>query len=429
MSTFSPDTFHGLRFAVLGLGRNGRPVAAALAAMGAVVIAWDDRPPQRESIQGVCIHDLSQGGFGFDALVLSPGIPHNLPAPHPVAARARAAGVPILSDAELLYSAVRACGSHAKFIGITGTNGKSTTTALLARMLECTRIPVAAGGNLGTPALALSLLPDNGAYVLEMSSYMLERLATIRFDAAAVLNISPDHLDRHGDMAGYVAAKHAIFDRQGAADIAVIGEDDETPMLIGPLPSHVVRISGRVPLVGAPTLPGTHNAQNAAAAAALARAVGADEAAIARGIATFPGLPHRQQRIAAVRGIDFINDSKATNADAAARALACYDRVTWIAGGIAKAEGIEPLAPLFPRVVHALLIGRDAPMLARTLAAHGVPYSVVGTLERAVAAAPAFGATVLLSPACASFDQLSGFEARGNAFAAAVHALARSEAA
>src|SRR5208283_3765209 len=285
-----------------------------------------------------------------------------------------------------------------------------------AHILECAAIPVAAGAKHGTPALALPLLPDAGVYVLEMSSYMLERLATIRFDAAAVLNISPDHLDRHGDMAGYVAAKRAIFDRQGANDIVVLGDDDDTPALIGPLPSRVVRISGRTRLVGAPALPGTHNAQNAAAAAALARALGADEAAIARGIATFPGLPHRQQRIA-------------TNADAAARALACYDRVTWIAGGIAKAEGIEPLAPLFPRIAHALLIGRDAPILARTLAAHRVPHTIVGTLDRAVAAAPAYGATVLLSPACASFDQFSGFDARGDAFAALVHALARSEAA
>ncbi|HKM65167.1 MAG TPA: UDP-N-acetylmuramoyl-L-alanine--D-glutamate ligase [Acidisphaera sp.] len=429
MSEFPAETFAGFRVAVLGLGRNGRPAAAALAAMGAVVVAWDDRPAQRDPIPGVCLHDLSQGAFGFDALVLSPGIPHTFPAPHPVAARARAAGVPILSDVELLYRAVRTNGSHARFVGITGTNGKSTTTALLAHILECAAIPVAAGGNLGTPALALPLLPDAGVYVLEMSSYMLERLATIRFDAAAVLNISPDHLDRHGDMAGYVAAKRAIFDRQGANDIVVLGDDDDTPALIGPLPSRVVRISGRTRLVGAPALPGTHNAQNAAAAAALARALGADEAAIARGIATFPGLPHRQQRIATIGGIDFINDSKATNADAAARALACYDRVTWIAGGIAKAEGIEPLAPLFPRIAHALLIGRDAPILARTLAAHRVPHTIVGTLDRAVAAAPAYGATVLLSPACASFDQFSGFDARGDAFAALVHALARSEAA
>ena len=233
MSAFPSDLFAGSRFAVLGLGRNGLPAAEALAAMGAQVVAWDDseaaRAPSSPSL--LTRADLSDDSrdikiADFDALILSPGIPHSLPQPHPVAARARAAGVPILSDAELLFQAVRRANSKARFVGITGTNGKSTTTALIAHILKTTGMAVAAGGNLGPAALALPLLGDDGVYVLEMSSYMLERLATLRFDAAAMLNLSPDHLDRHGDMAGYAAAKRAIFDRQTANDLAVIGTDD-----------------------------------------------------------------------------------------------------------------------------------------------------------------------------------------------------------
>ena len=226
MSAFPPDLFAGKRFAVVGLGRNGLAVARALLAMGADVTAWDDSSPARAGAGSLPLRDPCDGAFAFDALVLSPGIPHVLPTPHPAALRAQAAGVPILSDVELLFQAVRCAGSRARFVGITGTNGKSTTTALLAHILACAGVPVAAGGNLGTASLALPLLPDDGIYVLEMSSYMLERLATLRFDVAAMLNLSPDHLDRHGDMAGYTAAKRAIFDRQQPGDLAVVGVDD-----------------------------------------------------------------------------------------------------------------------------------------------------------------------------------------------------------
>lgn len=427
MSTFAPDLFAGRRFAVVGLGRNGLPAARALAAMGADVTVWDDREDSRAAAaaEGLRLRDAGTQPFTAEALVLSPGIPHRLPAPHPAALRAAEAGAPILSDAELLFQAVRAAGSRARFAGITGTNGKSTTTALLAHMLAGAGVPVAAGGNLGTAALALPLLGDDGVYVLEMSSYMLERLATLRFRAAAMLNISPDHLDRHGDMAGYLAAKLAIFDRQTGQDVAVLGAGLPGTGLTG----QVVRFGAERPLDGAPGLPGLHNALNAAAAAAMARALGLDEAAIDRGIATFPGLPHRQQRVGAWRGVAFINDSKATNADAAERAMLCYDRFAWIAGGIAKAGGIESLAPLFGRVAHAYLIGRDAPQLAATLAANKVEHTVCGTLEAAVPLAARSGApVVLLSPACASFDQFSGFEARGDQFAALVRALDRASA-
>lgn len=440
MSAFSPALFAGRRFAVVGLGRNGLPAARALLAMGAEVAAWDDRPEARAA-SGLPLHDPALGLAGFKALVLSPGIPDTLPAPHPAAMAARRAGVPILSDAELLFQAVRA-GSQARFVGITGTNGKSTTTALLAHILSSVGVDSAAGGNLGVPALALPALGDGGVYVLEMSSYMLERLLTLRFDAAALLNLSPDHLDRHGDMAGYVAAKRHVFDRQDADGLAVVGvdDDDSADVARSLRGRNVVTVSGQHPasvwcdegilrdgdgpilaMGDAPALPGPHNAQNAAAAAALALALGVPRKSVATGIAGFAGLPHRQQLVAVMDGVAWVNDSKATNADAAARALACYGRLVWIAGGIAKAGGIEALRPLLPRVAHAVLIGRDAATLARTLDGAGVPYTVAGTLDDAVPAARAAAMrteapVVLLSPACASFDQFAGFEARGERF-------------
>jgi UDP-N-acetylmuramoylalanine--D-glutamate ligase len=298
------------------------------------------------------------------------------------------------------------------------------------------------------------MLGDDGAYVLEMSSYMLERLATIRFNAAVMLNLSPDHLDRHGSMDLYAAAKAEIFARQLPEDLAVLGQDDAlTAGLAARIGARLRPISGRraVPggvwaegstlrdaagiiadLAACPALPGAHNAQNAAAAAAVALDHGVDRAAIAAGLASFPGLPHRQERVGTLGGVVFVNDSKATNAESAARALASYDRLVWIAGGIAKEGGIESLAPFFPRIARAFLIGRDAPLLAGTLATAGVAYEVVGTLAAAVPAAAAAargGAApvVLLSPACASFDQFSGFDARGEAFRAAVAALAADE--
>jgi UDP-N-acetylmuramoylalanine--D-glutamate ligase len=425
--------FQGRRYAVLGLGKAGLPAARALRAMGAEVFVWDDNSASRAA--ALFPQALPRDIPGtIDALVLSPGIPHLLPAPHPEAAWARAHGIPILTDAELLFQAVRAAGSAARFAGITGTNGKSTTTALLAHSLAVAGIPHAAGANLGPAALSLPLLPDDGVYVLEMSSYMLERIATLRFDAAAMLNLSPDHLDRHGDMTGYAAAKRHIFDRQDAGCTAVIGVDDEFSRAMAASldgqPARVVRISGATfDVGGAPALPGRHNAQNAAAAAALARALGVAESAIAEGIATYPGLPHRQAHIASIAGIRFINDSKATNADAAARAMECYDRFVWIAGGIGKAGGIAALSPLFGRVEKAFLIGRDAAAFAAALAAQGVPADISVTLDRAVPAALAHARAtgteiVLLSPAAASFDQFASFEQRGEMFAALVREAA-----
>ncbi len=450
MTSFKP--FAGERIAVVGLGRAGLPAALRLAGWGAEVVCWDDGAEARAAAQaaGLVVSDPAAGPFRFDSLLLSPGIPHLLPQPHPAARAAAAAGVPVLCDVEYLFRAVRAAGSAARFVGITGTNGKSTTTALLHHLLVGAGVESQVGGNLGPAALSLDILSDAGVYVLEMSSYMLERLARVRFKLAVMLNLSPDHLDRHGDMAGYAAAKAHLFDRQQPQDVAVLGMDDEpTRGLRAVLVARVVPISGQAPQPGgvwaegralrdghgdiadlgaAPALPGSHNAQNAAAATACALALGLDRAAIAAGLASYPGLPHRQERVAEKAGVVFVNDSKATNADSAARALASYDRVVWIAGGTPKADGIAPLAPYFPRIAHAELIGAAAAEFAAVLAAHGVPHHIAGTLEAAVpaaqAAAAATGAAVvLLSPACASWDQFTGFDARGDRFRDLARAL------
>ena len=451
MTAFPATLFAGRRYAVVGLGLNGLPAATALRAMGAEVVVWDDNEASRAAAPSFEQRDFRQGDLRFDAMVLSPGIPHILPTPHPIAARAIAEGVKIVSDVELLFQAVRLAGSRARFAGITGTNGKSTTTALLAHILTRSGRPAAAGGNLGPAALALPFLPDDGIYVLEMSSYMLERIHSVRFDAAAMLNLSADHIDRHGDMAGYALAKRSIFDRQSNDDLAVIGVEDADSRAMAAWrrarPGRVIEVSGGgiadvfcqggmlrdkdgpiFRMSDAIALPGAHNAQNAAAAFAMASFLGLDHAAIAAGLKDYPGLPHRQQRIVTIDGVTFINDSKATNADAAERALICYDKLIWIAGGLGKEGGIAPLAPWFPRIAHALLIGRDAPIFAETLAAHGVPFDNVETLDAAVPAA--FYAAkrtgtpvVLLSPATASWDQFKSYEHRGDRFAALARGL------
>jgi UDP-N-acetylmuramoylalanine--D-glutamate ligase len=456
-ASFTP--FAGERVAVVGLGRAGLPAARRLALWGAEVSVWDDGAEARTAAEaaGLTLADpAASGRFRWDALLLSPGIPHRLPRAHPAAEAARTAGAPVLCDVDWLYRAVRAAGSRARFAGVTGTNGKSTTTALLHHLLRAAGRGSAAGGNLGPAALSLDLLGDGGTYVLEMSSYMLERTMSVRFDSAAMLNLSPDHLDRHGDMDGYAAAKAGIFARQRPDDLAVLGMDDErTRAMRGAIVSRVRPISGCAPQAGgvwaeagvlrdeagpildlaeAHALPGSHNAQNAAAAAACALDMGLTRPQVAAGLASFPGLPHRQEKVGEFGGVAFVNDSKATNADSAARALASYDRVVWIAGGMAKEGGIESLAPLFPRIARAVLIGRDAPALAETLAAHGVPHEVAGTLEAAVPAAAAVARSgaapvVLLSPACASWDQFTGFDQRGDRFRALVGQLGLGRAA
>lgn len=445
----------GRHFWVMGLGKSGLATAQALLAGGAGVLAWDDGEPARRAAAaaGVPIADLGQADpAGVEALLLSPGIPHTHPAPHPVAARARAAGLPIVGDVELLYRAL----PRARYVGITGTNGKSTTTALIGHVLAGAGRKVQVGGNLGTPVLTFEPLGEDGIYVLEMSSYQLELTPSLRFDVAVLLNVTPDHLGRHGGMDGYVAAKRRIFQHRDRARTAVVAVDDEhTRAVFDDLERAgdvaVVPVSAERPVPGvsvldgllydggaAPvadlnaieTLPGRHNWQNAAAAFAACRAAGLETAEILRGFASFPGLAHRQQYLGEADGVRWVNDSKATNAAAAAKALACYDAIYWIAGGQAKEGGLAGLEPLLARIRHAFLIGEAAPDFRQWLSARGVATTVCGDLGRAVPAAAALaraqkvpGATVLLSPACASWDQFANFERRGEAFAA----LARVE--
>ncbi len=450
--------FRDEQVAVLGLARSGLAAAASLQKGGARVLGWDDAAGKRAAAAaaGVPIVDLAGRDFGaIKALILSPGIPHRFPKPHPLAARARAAGSEIIGDIELLARSCR----DARYVGITGTNGKSTTTALLGHVLRQAGRRVAVGGNLGTPALALEPLGADGIYVLELSSYQLELTESLALEVAVLLNITPDHLDRHGGMAGYIAAKRRIFGSRHQARAAVIGIDDApsrelAAALAAEGGSRVIPISAEaralggvyvdagaliddmeggatrvLDLAGLPRLPGRHNWQNAAAAYAASRRFGLAPGEIAASLRSFPGLAHRQELVATIDGVRYVNDSKATNADAAGKALACYDDVYWIAGGIAKEGGIAGLASFFPRIRHAFLIGSAAEAFAATLAGR-VPVTSCGDLASAVAAAReaalaagAPGAVVLLSPACASFDQFADFEERGDSFRRLVASL------
>ena len=427
----------GQHHAVCGLGRNGAAVVQALLDMGATVQAWDDSRPELPAplsshprLTLAPLTDLT----GMDALILSPGIPHHLPRPHPAALLAREQHVPILSDAELLWQVARKAGSRARFVSITGTNGKSTTTALLTHILTQAGIPACCGGNFGTASLALPALGDDGVYVIEMSSYMLERLKDYHACAAALLNLTPDHLDRHGSMQGYLDAKAHVFDNMTAGDLAILGEKASWADGLHQrlerqgVTVRTFSITQPVPETDAPFLPGQHNAQNIETCRAIARHLGLSEEQIAEGIRSFTGLDHRLQLVAQADGISFINDSKATNAEASYHALKAFPKSLWIAGGMAKEGGIESLAPLFGHVRRAFLIGQDAPLLARTLTAHDVPFEISGTLEQATRAAWDHARTheampILLSPACASFDQFRNFEERGTAFATLARSL------
>ncbi len=459
------DYLAGSNVAVFGLGRSGLSAAAALAAAGARVRAWDDAAPRRATAGALGIELVDLAALddaewrGFACLVLSPGVPLTHPVPHPVVTRAKATGTEIVGDIELLGRAVAADAKRPRFIGVTGTNGKSTTTALLGHVLAASGRATRVGGNLGTPVLDLDTPGADGSYVLEVSSYQLDLTPTLTFDVAVLINVSPDHLDRHGGMDGYVAAKRKIFDRQGAGCAAVVGVDDPISQgicreLRDAGRRRVIPVSGAGPVEGGvfvvkgalcddtegraeavadlsriATLPGIHNWQNAACATAAARVVGLSTEEIAVALSGYRGLAHRLEQVATIDGIRYINDSKATNVTAAARALACYDDIYWIAGGRAKDEGLESLDSLLPRVAHAFLIGEAADRFASALKGR-VPVTRSGDLAAAVTRASdaarragRAGAVVLLSPACASFDQFPDFEARGEAFRSAVTAL------
>jgi UDP-N-acetylmuramoylalanine--D-glutamate ligase len=443
------------RIAVMGLGVAGLPTARALMASGAEVLAWDDGVESRNAAAaaGVPIVDLMANDWaGIDTLVLSPGIPHTFPKPHPIAERARQSDVAIICDVDLLGRAE----PDATYVGITGTNGKSTTTALIAHILKSAGRTLEVGGNLGPAVLDFAPLGKNGIYVLEMSSYQLERTGSISFDVAVLLNVSPNHIDRHGDLAGYVAAKTRIFASNRKPQTAVVGVDDDDCRRIADALAadgrrRVVRITREAPQPGmvgaegtrlvdrsegearivvdlkdAPDLPGRHNAQNAAAAYAATRALGVSPEAIAAAMKTYRSLPHRLERVATIDGITYVNDSKATSPEATVWALTSYERVYWIAGGLSKEVGYDALVPHLKRIAHGFLVGKAAKEIADFLARHKVPHTILETLDRAVPAAHAkakaerAAKVVLLSPACASFDQYRSFNARGDAFRALV---------
>ncbi|MDX2276452.1 MAG: UDP-N-acetylmuramoyl-L-alanine--D-glutamate ligase [Hyphomonadaceae bacterium] len=460
--------FAGRDVAVFGLARTGLAAARALTAGGARVHAWDDSDAARAKAEaaGVPTSDINARDWrSFAALVLSPGVPLFFPEPHRVVTLAEATGVPILGDFELFARAVNALPAtrRPKLIGVTGTNGKSTTSALIAHILREAGKDVRLGGNIGEPVLNLPDLHAGAYYVLELSSFQLDLVKSLRLDVAVWLNLTPDHIERHGDMASYVAAKRRIFANQGAGDWAVIGVDDAycaricteltragvqhvAPISAGQALGRGVSalgskifdaLSGRTELIAdlsdAPALAGKHNAQNACAAYAVTRALNLDPRQIAQAFSTFPGLPHRLERVAAVSGVRFINDSKATNANAAAQALAVYPRVYWIAGGVAKEGGIEELEPFFPRIARAYLIGQAAGQFSDTLRGKAA-VKMAGDLDSAVKLAfedaRASGEphpVVLLSPACASYDQFRDYEDRGARFKAAVAALAQAQ--
>lgn len=452
------SSLSGSSVPIMGLGKSGMSTARALMRSGAKVWAWDDAPARRAEAEaaGIPVIDLMSRNLGEAALIVwSPGIPHAHPKPHPLALRAREARLEIVCDVELLGRSQ----PNATYIGVTGTNGKSTTTALVGHILKSAGRRVQVGGNLGTPVLDLEPLASDGVYVLEMSSYQLELTPSLVFDVAVLTNFSPDHLARHGGMEGYIEAKRHIFHGQGDDCTAVVGIDDEpsrrvfdmlenagrqirVPVSAERRAAHgVSALNGRLiddmkgqaadvaDLASVASLPGQHNWQNAAAAYAAARAVKIAPAVIAAALRTFPGLAHRQELIAIIDGVRYVNDSKATNADAAEKAIVCYEHIYWIAGGQAKEGGIASLAPHFGRIVHAYLIGEAAKAFAESLEGV-VPYTLCGTLETAVKLASKAAArdaapdvVVLLSPACASWDQFANFEARGDAFRALVAAL------
>ncbi|WP_136161186.1 UDP-N-acetylmuramoyl-L-alanine--D-glutamate ligase [Sphingomonas flavalba] len=421
--------FAGKRYAVLGLARSGLATVDALLASGAEVVAWDGNADARAKVAAntgeVTLADpLAIDLTGFAGVVVSPGVPINR---HPIAAKARDAGVPLIGDIELFAQARAELPAH-KVVGITGTNGKSTTTALIHHILTAAGVPSLMGGNIGLPILAQQPLPAGGVYVLELSSYQIDLTFSLACDVAVLLNITPDHLDRYDGFAGYAASKARLFAMQRPGQAAVIATEDEPTREIAatlPVPTIVSSTS-----VGDqsrwPALQGPHNAQNVAAAIAACVALGLDKAAIEAGLASYPGLPHRMERVATRHGVLFVNDSKATNPTSTAPALAAYPKIRWIVGGKPKTDELDACAPHFGHVRSAYTIGEAGALYARLLAPH-MPVVESGVLEAAVEAAASdaeSGDVVLLSPACASFDQYSDYEARGAAFRAAVEALA-----
>jgi UDP-N-acetylmuramoylalanine--D-glutamate ligase len=455
---FPAHSFKGKRVAVFGLARSGTACIEALRLGGAEVHAWDDSVPAVEKARsaGLPITNLHSLDFArLDALVLSPGVPLTHPEPHWTVLKGRHAGIEIIGDTEIFAREAKAAGS--KIVGITGTNGKSTTTALIGHVLRAAGLDVDVGGNIGTAVFLLRQPVKDRIYVLELSSFQIDLMPGLAPDIGILTNLTPDHLDRHGTMDNYAAVKARMFENQTKGDTALCGVDDEWCARIADrlqsgadvrrvsverdldhgisAPAGVLHdkrnggLDAEIDLRPMPALKGKHNWQNACMAYGAARALGVQPATIAAAMKSFPGLVHRMQEVGRVGAIAFINDSKATNADAAEKALASFTNIYWIAGGIAKSGGIEPLKPYFGRVTRTYLIGQSADQFAATIGT-AMPVEKSGTLEKAVASALRDArsdgredAVVLLSPACASFDQYPNFEIRGDAFVKAVAQL------
>ncbi len=437
--------WRGRRYAVLGLARSGAASVRALVSAGADVTAWDGNEAARHGLgetlrlypnrypEGEGLFELADplevDLSGFAGVVVSPGVPINR---HPIADKARAAGVPLIGDVELFAQAQGDLPAH-KVMGITGTNGKSTTTALIHHILETAGVPARLGGNIGLPILAQDPLAEGGVYVLELSSYQIDLTQSLDCDVAVLLNITPDHLDRYDGFAGYAASKARLFAMQSRGHAAVIGIGDEASQAVARQVARSGRAEDLTKIAPGvcldqsrwPALQGPHNAQNALAAIAACEALGVDRASLDRGLATFPGLPHRMERVGTRNGVLFVNDSKATNPTSTAPALSAFTGIHWILGGQAKTDDLEACRPGFPNVRRAYTIGASAGMFADLLKDE-MPVERSDTLEAAVKAAAArarAGETVLLSPACASFDQFRDYEDRGAQFRAAVGAL------
>jgi UDP-N-acetylmuramoylalanine--D-glutamate ligase len=454
-------TFAGKKVAVFGLGGSGLASCHALRAGGAEVIAGDDDAKKiaQAAQAGFATADLRDLDWSsVAALVLTPGVPLTHPAPHWSAKLAQAAGVEVIGDIELFCRERNRHAPKAPFVAITGTNGKSTTTALTAHLLAAAGHDAQLGGNIGTAILSLAPPATNRMHVIEVSSYQIDLAPTLNPSVGILLNVTEDHIDRHGSLANYAAVKERLVAGVQQDGTAIVGVDDDwcraAADRIERVGKHVVRVSVRrsVPdglyveagqiiqstqggavaiaqLDQIGSLRGLHNAQNAACATAAALALGLSPSAIQEGLRSFPGLAHRMEEIGRLGRVLFVNDSKATNADSAAQALACFNDIFWIAGGQPKTGGIASLAKFFPRIRKAYLIGEAALGFASELEGK-VPHVIAGTLDRAVAlaaedakASDVKEPVVLLSPACASFDQFRNFEVRGDAFRDLVRAL------
>ncbi|WP_298291415.1 UDP-N-acetylmuramoyl-L-alanine--D-glutamate ligase [Novosphingobium sp.] len=423
--------FSGKRFAVLGLARSGQASVKALLAGGAQVTVWDAREEPRAAYEGRCqIADpLGIDLTGFAGVVVSPGVPLNR---HPIAAHAASYGVPVIGDIELFAQARADLPPH-HVVGITGTNGKSTTTMLVHHICKAAGFEARLGGNIGLPVLGQEPLPEGGVYVLELSSYQIDLTHSLDCDVAALINLSPDHLDRYDGFEGYAAAKARLFQMQSARHHAVFGRGDQHTLNIA-LQTSARHESGFVHVVEPellqgqgdwPSLQGPHNLQNAAIAVAIAQQLGIGEEVWRPALASFVGLPHRMERVAEANGVLFVNDSKATNAASTAPALGAYPRIHWILGGLPKSDNLDECAPYFGNVVAAYTIGEAGPMFADLLEPV-MPVTrsemMCDAVRQAMEAAQP-GDVVMLSPACASFDQFRDFEARGDSFRQIVEAL------